>query len=194
MDTQFLTLQSSSVKLLHHYLCKSLKLRILNIPVPPGLDQMHNVRVAVLFSGGLDCTVLARIAHDLLPLGDHIDLINVAFENPRVIHALQNMPTSRNQASHSIQNWYSLNDPEAGLLEGALSKPSHFEYCPDRETGRKAFQELQNVCPNRAWKFIAVRNTQTHILSTLTKYFIGQCAIRGDNGASDKSSGFNSPT
>ena len=41
-------------------------------------------KVAVLFSGGLDCTILARLCHDLLPLEEDIDLLNVAFENPRV--------------------------------------------------------------------------------------------------------------
>ncbi|KAF3003701.1 hypothetical protein E8E13_008960 [Curvularia kusanoi] len=41
-------------------------------------------KVAVLFSGGLDCTILARLCHDLLPLNEDIDLLNVAFENPRV--------------------------------------------------------------------------------------------------------------
>ena len=192
-DTQFLTPQSSSVKHLHDYLRESLKHRILNIPVPPGLDSAHNVRVAVLFSGGLDCTVLARIAHDILPLGDHIDLINVAFENPRVIHAIQNTPKSKNQASLHLQNRYTLNFPQARPLERASSLLSPFESCPDRETGRKAFQELQNVCPNRVWRFIAVHDTQAHIPFDLTEYSIGQRAICGDIGASDKSSEFNSP-
>ena len=41
-------------------------------------------KAAVLFSGGLDCTILARLCHDLLPLEEDIDLLNVAFENPRV--------------------------------------------------------------------------------------------------------------
>jgi asparagine synthetase B (glutamine-hydrolysing) len=45
-------------------------------------DQEANV--AVLFSGGLDCTILARLCHDLIPLTESIDLLNVAFENPRV--------------------------------------------------------------------------------------------------------------
>lgn len=181
------------MKHLHDYLRESLKHRILNIPVPPGLDSAHNVRVAVLFSGGLDCTVLARIAHDILPLGDHIDLINVAFENPRVIHAIQNTPKSKNQASLHLQNRYTLNFPEARPLERASSLLSPFESCPDRETGRKAFQELQNVCPNRVWRFIAVHDTQAHIPFDLTEYSIGQRAICGDIGASDKSSEFNSP-
>ncbi len=39
--------------------------------------------IAVLFSGGLDCTVLAALAHQCLPIEEPIDLLNVAFENPR---------------------------------------------------------------------------------------------------------------
>jgi asparagine synthetase B (glutamine-hydrolysing) len=152
-----LNLQSPSVKLLRHYLCESLKLRVLNIPVPPGLDQAHNVRVAVLFSGGLDCTVLARIAHDLLPMEHHIDLINVAFENPRVIQASQNKPKSKKQANLNIQDQYVPSSQDGRSPEEVISKTSHFESCPDRETGRKAFQELQDVCPNRVWRFVAVR-------------------------------------
>ena len=35
--------------------------------------------VALLFSGGLDCTVLAALAHHCLPRDETIDLINVAF-------------------------------------------------------------------------------------------------------------------
>ncbi|KAJ4318393.1 hypothetical protein N0V94_004439 [Neodidymelliopsis sp. IMI 364377] len=46
-------------------------------------------QVAVLFSGGLDCTVLARLCHDLLPLDESIDLLNVAFENPRIHSKLE---------------------------------------------------------------------------------------------------------
>ena len=44
----------------------------------------QEARVAVLFSGGLDCTILARMCHDLLPSSEAIDLLNVAFENPRI--------------------------------------------------------------------------------------------------------------
>jgi asparagine synthetase B (glutamine-hydrolysing) len=124
--------------------------------VPPGLDQEHNVRVAVLFSGGLDCTVLARMAHDLLPVGDHIDLINVAFENPRVIQASINTPKSKKQAGSDCQTEQHINSHDRPTLEETRSEISHFESCPDRETGRKAFQELQDVCRNRVWRFVAV--------------------------------------
>lgn len=107
----------------------SLRLRVLNVPKPP-LHDSTDTRVAVLFSGGLDCTVLARLAHELLDRDQGVDLINVAFENPRVVAQLEK---------------------EAG------GKPVDFyEACPDRITGRKSFAELQRVCAGRAFRFLAV--------------------------------------
>lgn len=47
-------------------------------------DSNTGARIAVLFSGGLDCTILARLAHKILPTAQGIDLLNVAFENPRI--------------------------------------------------------------------------------------------------------------
>ncbi|KAH8808242.1 asparagine synthase-domain-containing protein [Xylogone sp. PMI_703] len=129
-----LSADSPSVADLKHQLHESLKLRLLNIPVPPGLDQSHNARAAVLFSGGLDCSVLARMAHDIVPADQEIDLLNVAFENPRVVQAAAKAAGKQSQALHI----------------------SPYEACPDRETGRKAFRELRVVCPGRKWRFIAI--------------------------------------
>lgn len=149
--------QTTSVKVLRNQLCESLKLRILNVPVPPGLTQKHNARVAVLFSGGLDCTVLARMAHDILPLDQHIDLINVAFENPRVVQAAKNAAKSKKHSVKEDEGTSILTDTqEAATNKDSLAELSPFESCPDRETGRKAFEELQNVCPDRTWRFIEV--------------------------------------
>ncbi|ORY60280.1 asparagine synthase [Pseudomassariella vexata] len=75
---------SPSVRLLRHHLTEALKLRILNVPEPPYAQFDIDTRIAILFSGGLDCTLLARLADDLLPEDQGVDLINVAFENPRV--------------------------------------------------------------------------------------------------------------
>lgn len=44
----------------------------------------RQARVAILFSGGLDCATLALLASTVLPPSESIDLINVAFENPRI--------------------------------------------------------------------------------------------------------------
>jgi asparagine synthetase B (glutamine-hydrolysing) len=56
------------------------------VDVSSPYHSVHDARIAILFSGGLDCTIIARLANDLLPIHQNIDLLNVAFENPR-IHA-----------------------------------------------------------------------------------------------------------
>jgi asparagine synthetase B (glutamine-hydrolysing) len=104
--------------------------------------------MAVLFSGGLDCTVLARIAHDLLPADQEIDLLNVAFENPRTINAAEKASQTDKQKTMSSSNTES-----TAITSETISC---YEKCPDRETGRKAFRELQSVCPGRRWRFVAV--------------------------------------
>lgn len=48
----------------------------------------HSIaRVAILFSGGLDCICLAALANRHLPISEPIDLLNVAFDNPRAAAA-----------------------------------------------------------------------------------------------------------
>jgi asparagine synthetase B (glutamine-hydrolysing) len=82
------SLDLKDVEELRVSLQKSLKLRTHHVreavPVSPSALGHQDANIAVLFSGGLDCTILARMCHDLLPLGETVDLLNVAFENPRV--------------------------------------------------------------------------------------------------------------
>ena len=145
--------------MLREQLTESLKLRVLNVPFPPGLDQNHKVRIAVLFSGGLDCTVLARLVHDILPLDQNIDLINVAFQNPRVVQAAKNVldnagTTKRTQrANAEVQ----VNSNRHNEFWPQNSETSVYEQCPDRKTGRRAVQELKTACLGRVWRFVAVR-------------------------------------
>lgn len=68
-------------------LVESIRQRVLSIPFfasssPLSADE-KKPRIAVLFSGGLDCTSLALLVDEVLPEGEGIDLINVSFENPR---------------------------------------------------------------------------------------------------------------
>ncbi|RDW94110.1 asparagine synthetase domain-containing protein [Aspergillus mulundensis] len=123
-----LTTTSSVLSELERRLRQSLALRIQNVRDPP-FGGEGNVKIAVLFSGGLDCTLLARLAHDILPAGETIDLLNVAFENPRVV---------------------------AAASKGLEQPSSAYEGCPDRITGRAAFAELQRICPTRNWRFVAI--------------------------------------
>lgn len=151
---QSLNLQTESVRQLCGHLYKSLKLRILDVPLRPEPAAGVRVRVAVLFSGGLDCTVLARIAHDILPSDQQIDLLNVAFENPRVVKAAKKSARARSGEGEIAKK---NGDGNSSYHPSAPEDDdSPFESCPDRETGRKAFQELQIICPGRCWRFVAV--------------------------------------
>nr|GAT47907.1 asparagine synthetase domain-containing protein 1 [Mycena chlorophos] len=108
-----------------HILDKSVALRVQTIPVPPYAsnvagpfnvsNQFYRVpgtaRLAILFSGGIDSTVLAFLAHRHLP-DEPIDLLNVAFENPYKL-----------RGSHSAAtNPYLVPDRETGLSELAELK------------------------------------------------------------------------
>ena len=87
--------------------------------------------IAILFSGGLDCTLIARLLHDVLPLNCPIDLLNVAFENPRSIAA-------------------------ANKDSSSLAHRTPYLACPDRITGLSALSELQRICPGRYWQFVSI--------------------------------------
>lgn len=91
------------------------------------VSQAQNARVAVLFSGGVDCTLLARLLTDYLPEEEPIDLLNVAFENPRLLKA------------HRVD-----------------SQSSIYDLCPDRLTARKAVEELRTTCPTRVWNLVEI--------------------------------------
>lgn len=84
---------TSVVERLKNALQKSLQLRTQHVreAVPQAASEAHlqDAKVAILFSGGLDCTIVARMCHDLLPISETIDLLNVAFENPRVHKGLE---------------------------------------------------------------------------------------------------------
>jgi asparagine synthetase B (glutamine-hydrolysing) len=82
-------LDTVTIQQLRDSLYQSLKLRTQHVREAVPDAHGHDARVAVLFSGGLDCTILARLCHDLLPLDQSIDLLNVAFENPRIHSKLQ---------------------------------------------------------------------------------------------------------
>lgn len=137
-----LRLETPFVKDLQLKLRESLTLRIEDVPEPPGYIQGQSAKIAVLFSGGLDCTLLARLAHDILPVKEPIDLLNVAFENPRVVAAAA-----------------------AATSQLPPETYSSYEACPDRITGRSAHAELQSTCPARTWRFIAIDIPYTETLA-----------------------------
>lgn len=167
---------------------QSLRLRLLNIPDPPRAEGPVKAKMAILFSGGLDCAVLARMAHDILPLEEQIDLLNVAFENPRVVLASKQPPKVKaqrkaRQGRHQPGMYEDEVVKEKELVDALpvecppAEGDSPFEACPDRMTGRSALKELRQVCPGRKWNFVEVNYPKTLYLTLLTLY-LGQYTIR----------------
>ena len=112
-------------------LTTALSIRTRTIPQTHTYDSYSTKvtpRVAVLFSGGLDCSVIAWLIHTLLPPDEPIDLINVAFENPRTV------ATQKTKAEDV------------------------YRVCPDRITGLAGWEELCRLSQgaSRNWRFIEV--------------------------------------
>ncbi|PLW16246.1 hypothetical protein PCASD_18112 [Puccinia coronata f. sp. avenae] len=121
------TLTAASARL-RKSLNNSLRKRLLNISTVYRTDD-KDPQVAILFSGGLDCTTLALMAHFHMPLTETIDLVNVAFENTRA-------------ASNSKRN-------------DRNPTPDIFSV-PDRRTGEESWKELCKLTPGRVWRFVKV--------------------------------------
>ncbi|KAF8746256.1 hypothetical protein AX14_000054 [Amanita brunnescens Koide BX004] len=106
---------------------RSVELQVSNIPAIHEL--VTQAKLAVLFSGGIDSAIIAYLAHKHVPQHEPIDLLNVAFENPRKMRALSK----------------------------AIPKAAEVSYLvPDRVTGLQELEELRRICPGRQWNFVEI--------------------------------------
>ncbi|KAF7339870.1 Asparagine synthetase domain-containing protein 1 [Mycena venus] len=114
------------------HLDRSVELRVRDIP--QSSTGAGAARVAVLFSGGIDSTVLAYFAHKHIPFDEPIDLLNVAFENPRKIrvHTVGNITKGQKKPPKPVP-----------------SPPPPTYMVPDRVTGLQEVEELRRLCPPR---------------------------------------------
>ncbi|KAJ3855169.1 asparagine synthase-domain-containing protein [Lentinula lateritia] len=115
--------------------------------IPQDLSLKGQSRVAVLFSGGIDSTILTLLADRHVPRDEPIDLLNVAFENPRKIKVHQKGNINPNKKKSKAKVSESDTDP-------ALSNSVVAEFMvPDRVTGLSEVEELRKLCPGRMWNF-----------------------------------------
>ncbi|GAA5922140.1 hypothetical protein JCM3775_003504 [Rhodotorula graminis] len=125
---------------------RALRARVTTIPSFPAPPD---ARVAVLFSGGLDCTVLAVVLDRVLPDGEAIDLVTVAFENPRKFKA-QNFLSAKSKGKAP---------PVEAHDEATSADPpvdSKIYDVPDRVTARNSWEELKRLRPERRWNLVEV--------------------------------------
>ncbi|KAL1739907.1 asparagine synthase-domain-containing protein [Schizophyllum fasciatum] len=132
-------LETAATEFLRH-LEDSIRRRVFDIPEP---GTKGEARVGVLFSGGIDCSVLALLADRYTPSDEPIDLLNVAFENPRKLGA----DVDRNAKRKTKPK-------PATAPASPPQKPAYM--VPDRVTGLEEVEELRRLCPRRVWNFVEV--------------------------------------
>ncbi|KAK7694458.1 hypothetical protein QCA50_001644 [Cerrena zonata] len=128
-----------------YHLDRSVMLRVRDIPQHS--CSKGNARVAVLFSGGIDSTMLAYLAHRHIPLDEPIDLLNVGFENPRkiLVQAEGNLGAlPRREKKAKLRDRM-----EYGTIDVTYN-------VPDRLTGLQEVEELRRLCPGRLWNFVEI--------------------------------------
>ncbi|KZT74799.1 hypothetical protein DAEQUDRAFT_659957 [Daedalea quercina L-15889] len=136
---------SAAVDDLIAQLDRSVMLRIRNIPARKQLDS--GTRLAILFSGGIDSTVLAFLATRHVDLSEPIDLFNVAFENPRKVTI---------KAEGNIGG-LPKRERKQKMREGVNYSSIEVSYdVPDRLTGLQEVEELRRLCPGRTWNFVEI--------------------------------------
>jgi len=149
---------SSAVEDLIFQLDRSVALRVNNIPGRSAESDKArpaspiSARVAVLFSGGIDSTICAFLAAKHVPLDEPIDLLNVAFENPRKIRAQVDGNVGGIKKKKRLN---ALHDDRP--VGGRVLERCDSDYLvPDRSAGLYELEELRSLCPGRQWNFVEI--------------------------------------
>lgn len=124
-------------------------------------DSLPPARVAVLFSGGIDCSLVAHyiakiLKEDEKTSNEPIDLLNVAFENPRKAETRQNEQKIKAAVKKKKKNDKKCTpttsepnnmDSKQVQISSSFDIDEKYE-TPDRSLGRKSWESLSDKYPN----------------------------------------------
>ncbi|XP_053690425.1 asparagine synthetase domain-containing protein CG17486 [Sabethes cyaneus] len=98
-------------------------------------NPCKHARLGILFSGGVDCTIISLIADRFVDQNIPIDLLNVAFEKVNRVK-----PNVKSESLESV-DWN----------------------VPDRCTAKQTLLELQNLKPSRKWQLVEINITRQEL-------------------------------
>ncbi|XP_071439642.1 asparagine synthetase domain-containing protein 1 isoform X2 [Hetaerina americana] len=127
-------------------------------------------KICVLFSGGIDSTILTLLVDLFVPAHEAIDLLNVAFAKGKRDEAMQDSEVSDERYG---------NEPDGEVHKKRCSKKEvstkglsghTFSDVPDRITGKQALEELAALCPTRMWNFVEIDVTVEELSEIRREY------------------------
>lgn len=94
------------------------------------------------------CYLIFECRH--IPRDEPIDLLNVAFENPRKIKVQRKGNINPNKKKSKVK--VSESDTDTALSNSVVAE----FMVPDRVTGLSEVEELRKLCPGRVWNFVSL--------------------------------------
>ncbi|KFZ53351.1 Asparagine synthetase domain-containing protein 1, partial [Antrostomus carolinensis] len=164
-------------KLVHQFidvLNEAVKRRVLSLfrdedQKTRGVPSMSDrkAHVAVLFSGGIDSMVIAALADKHVPVGEPIDLLNVAF---MIKEQAKQKGTTRKHTNQEVQ--LDLLCPQESCRDLDAKMCAHLSSfdVPDRITGRAGLKELEAINPSRTWNFVEINVTLEELKKMRQQY------------------------
>ncbi|NXT88758.1 ASND1 protein, partial [Anhinga rufa] len=149
---QFTDVLSAAVKRRVLFLFRDEDQKTREVPSMPN----RKAHVAVLFSGGIDSMVIAALADKHVPLGEPIDLLNVAF---MIKEQAKQKGTAKKHTNREVK--LDLLCPQESCKDLDAKTGAHLSCfdVPDRITGRAGLKELEAVNPSRTWNFVEINVT-----------------------------------
>ncbi|NWI30799.1 ASND1 protein, partial [Sula dactylatra] len=154
---QFIDVLSEAVKRRVLFLFRDEDQKTREVPSMPN----KKAHVAVLFSGGIDSIVIAALADKHVPLGEPVDLLNVAFmiKKQAKQKRTKQKRTAKKHTDQEVQ--LDLLCPQESCKDLDAKTGAHLSCfdVPDRITGRAGLKELEAINPSRTWNFVEINVT-----------------------------------